>query len=616
MADTQETKPQVVGQITKEALALLSTEKVQFETESAFITPKVSYEMRNVIERARKNYYGVFDAPVDSNTGLDKIWVPLTEWSVENVVKNSDLDSKDANLRARKKRALPFATLVRAVMQQFLKRMGFGEIIDDGLRTLSIDGTWVQKSWKGFDPRFSRQTLKTSKVDLMNFYIDPHSKSIQAAHSVMERGVLTQSEVNDMQDRWLNLDKVNYQANAVPNIENLGFAGSKVPVSDFYWRWGKMPRYLITGAEDDRTTWVDGLIIASGIGGKAAAVHKIMTNPKRQKPYEEAWLRRVPGRWHGRGVSEQLFSLQEYVNETVNTRRNTNLYLQNRLFEVRKGSGITGQMLSRLVTGGAIQVSEIGRDIREFQVSDQKPSSYNDEDRIYGMAERVSGAFPISAGEQLPASTPATNAVIQNQNAKSTFLLVQEGMGMFLKRLIENHWLPMIFDVIQDEELAAIMDDAESLRGFDEAITGRLLNESIVRFVNKTGFHPEPEDIEREREKVKNEFKKLGNTRFLDWKKKLIDTTDYEVDVYFTNEEFDKATLVQNLERMLLVYSRLTESRLDVDGVIKETLDILGIGGERFLKAKPEPVNVKPLPNDLQGGANLNPQQIFAGANL
>src|SRR5687768_4659454 len=60
-----------------------------------FVTPRVYFNMREVYERARKNYYGVYEEPLDLVSGKEKYWPPLTEHIVETVVKATDFDSKN-----------------------------------------------------------------------------------------------------------------------------------------------------------------------------------------------------------------------------------------------------------------------------------------------------------------------------------------------------------------------------------------------------------------------------------------------------------------------------------------------------------------------------------------
>ena len=143
----------------------------------------------------------------------------------------------------------------------------------------------------------------------------------------------------------------------------------------------------------------------------------------------------MPGRWPGEGIPEMLFGLQEYANEVVNTRRANNKVLQNGIFLIRKGSGITPDMLSAITAGGGLSVSNINNDIKQLQVQDFRQSSYTDEDRIQLMADRVTGAFDITRGEVGRASASATATLTRDRNIRDTFVLVQKIWDSLLKDL-------------------------------------------------------------------------------------------------------------------------------------------------------------------------------------
>src|SRR3990167_6259354 len=101
----------IVENLKAKAETLFRDEVSAWEDAQVFITERVSFLMRNVIRQARRNYYGVFETPVDPVTGRKKIYVPLTQSVVEAVVKNIDLDTKDVNLRAKKPAAIALTSI-------------------------------------------------------------------------------------------------------------------------------------------------------------------------------------------------------------------------------------------------------------------------------------------------------------------------------------------------------------------------------------------------------------------------------------------------------------------------------------------------------------------------
>src|SRR5262245_51436058 len=100
--------------ILMEAVKLVRDDVGAYEDATAFVTEDVAFHIRSLIRRLRKNYWGIFEEPIDPHTKREKIWVPLTEIVVDDVVKNIDLDQKDVNFRAKKPAGIEFTEVLRA----------------------------------------------------------------------------------------------------------------------------------------------------------------------------------------------------------------------------------------------------------------------------------------------------------------------------------------------------------------------------------------------------------------------------------------------------------------------------------------------------------------------
>jgi len=341
--------------------------KTEWDDESVFITDKVSYMMRRVIELARKYYSGVYDEPKDSVTGERKTWIPLTEWSVESVVKSIDLDTKDILIRPGNVASVKVTPIIRSVVLDQLKRMGFGQLLNDTLRVLARDGTAVIKVEQANDPSDPKRKLSSRIVNLLNWWIDPAAPTIQESAAVVERIPVSESEVEQMiKPNWENTEFIPYSL-TVPNIPNtFSPRRGEMKYTEVWDYWGKIRKSWITDDSSDWDEWVEGHAIFSGIGSPAV-LHLIEENPNENglRPYQEVWYKRVDGRWYGRGIAEMLFSLQEYTNTIVNIRKNNNLLLQNGIFLIRKGSGLTPDIISRIVAGGGLPVTDINRDVKQ-----------------------------------------------------------------------------------------------------------------------------------------------------------------------------------------------------------------------------------------------------------
>lgn len=574
------------NEIYQKAIDIAQTIKSENENAVVFITPKIAFRMRNLIKQLRRNYYGIFEEPFDSVTGRRKIWFPLTEVMVDNVIKNIDLDTKDINFRAKKREALGLTALIRHIFKNKLDEIFFGEKLDELIRDLVINGTAIWKTYEVYNEKTKKKEIVIESIDLLNFYIDGTVKSIQEAPIVMERSLMTKEEIQQM--NWINTENLEPIVNLSKVADNLVASSISTKESsgkyiDIYEIWGRIPLWLITGEEKDKKSGeeVEGRIVVSGLENVGnERVHLIEINKTGLKPYEEIWYRRVPNRWYGRGIAEKLLMLQTYLNIVGNLRINKARISQLGLFKIRKNKGITPRMLNRLVSNGVIVVDDMN-DIEQLVMQDVPVSSYNDEKIIMNWASRITSAFETVTGESLPASTPVTNAVLQARASQSDFVLVKKQIGFSLQRWIKRHALSKIMKRITRGEIIRITGDIDNLRDYDERIINELLYRELVK-MKKEGKFIKPEDIQREREIIKNKLSKMGKDRFVRIGQENIDYTQYDVQVFITNEEIDKAVLVQNLLSMLQLVAQIPNLNISPEIIVRQILDLMGLDSDQL----------------------------------
>lgn len=610
----------VLSDVDREAISIVRGEKQRWEDAVAFVTEQIAFKMRDLIRVCRKNFYGIFDYPYDESTGREKLWYPLTEIFVNAAVKNYDLDAKDVGFRAKNPKGYGTTDLVRSIVKDRLEKINFGEVLDMSERMLAIDGTIV---WKTFE---REKKLVRSDVDLLNIYIDPTSPSIQEAYRFTERSLQYPMDLERMSG-WKNTEGIN-PVPGLPRTDpvyNQMTIYSNIKMVDVYETWGKVPSWIVPGekaygdpSHPEAKVEVDAQIVVSGIDSPGKErVHLVSKNDNLDyegnavKPYEEAWYERVPGRWYGKGISEKLMPFQLYANETLNIRRNRSNVTQLGLFKVRKGSGITPQQLRRLPSNGAVVVSNMD-DLEQFVINDIPASSYNDEKVISDVAQRVTSAFDVVTGEALPSSTPATNASIQNTNAKSMFSMIREELGMFLKRWMDRHALPIIIKDTSIKDIIRIDGGDDKLRAVFERVVAWYAIESLEKQAAE-GTVPSEEEMLKSLAMAEDKLRKR-NDLFVELLKE-IETEHIDTEIYFTNEEMDVGITTQRLMSMLQLAPEFKGP------IVKQLFDLMGLPMPSLPQSQPQsqPQNPQPAPaNPMQATMpavtmgnqipNMNPQ--------
>lgn len=558
--------------IEDEALNIVDSERTKWRDAVFYITEDVGFKMRELIRLCRKNYWGVFEEPTDPSTGREKIFFPLSQSITEDFLKNVDLDSKNIGFRANKPDGYVLTDVTRAAVRESLDRMYFGETLDSDERTVLIDGTVVWKTWND-------DGLKRKTIDVLNVYIDPTEESIHSAFRFTARDLALPEEIEAMTG-WMNTSDIK-GSQSVNRVDiNTGLTTTtSANYQDVWDMWGKIPEYLITGNKKD-IKLVDGHIVVSGLDSGDKRVHLIERNDKKGKdgiaikPYEEWRAAKISGRWHGLGIVERVIALQEYLNTVGNIRINRAYVSQLGLFKIRKGRGITPQMLSKLSSNGAIQVTDQD-DIQQLQVQEVGNSSYKDEEIVEKWAQRVTSTFAVTSGEQLPASTSATQVAVSNANAKSAFTMFKEGTGNFLERWIERQALKIIAKGIKIGDLVRMKSDDERYREVVDRVLGYYAQQELDRLYSQ-GQLPDAVAFENALSSAEQELRRRPELFLKTAQGIIADAVDPEVII--TNEELDVPVTVQNLLALLPAAPEYKES------IIPQVFDLLGLERPRVEK--------------------------------
>lgn len=568
-----------------EITAALNSLRSKYEEGEAFVTDKISYLMRNLTKRSRKNYLGIYDVPTDSVTGDEKYWPPLTETFTDAVIKTIDIDTKDVSVYSVNGTSVGASRVMTHVLRAKLNEARFGESLNAFLRYLAIDGHGVLKFVRVKQDK--KDMFRVMPVDMLNLYADQSADSLLESDGFMERSLMSVTAVKAKKGVWEGLDKVTDTTEITRYPTNVGSSRVKTtsPYVVMWDYWGKISKKWVTGSDADKDEWVEGHVIASGSGDNISVVH--LVEEVANRPYDDVPLQKVIGRLQGRGVPEKLFGTQKNLNETVNMRKKNARILQQGLFRAKKSLNLTADSaLSKVTAGGIIQVNE-SDDFTALPVQDMRESSYRDEDRLVGWGERVAGVPDIRRGELAASSAPATNTLMKDRNSKDLFELVQENVGLMLERFIEANVIPWIVDNVKDSEVVSVTGTLRELEDYDSAVAEHLVNQEFAKYVEAHGQYPDPREVEAAKEKQMAALRKMGTRRFLQVRKDSL-KGDHGVIVRVTTNDIDTGLVLQKLQEMLALAANDATGKLNLDpaGIIDATLDLLDIPTDRVYSSR------------------------------
>jgi hypothetical protein len=342
-----------------------------------------------------------------------------------------------------------------------------------------------------------------------------------------------------------------------------------------YERYGWTDKYFITGKEKDKGEYVIAMIIYTDTNG--AIIHKI--KQVKQQPFTVFKYKSIWNRFDGRGIAEMVFTLQSYINEVVNTRMNTARIAQLGLFKLE--GGVTPQQFKNLFATSAIKMKGRRDNIERIDTGAVDPSSYKEEEFAKGWAIEVTGTLDE---RNVTASTPATNALIQERGTKQGANLVQENLGFAFTELLEDHVVPIIKQVLKKGDAIRITGNSADFEKLEEKLIEEEVNSAAQEYLSQGGVI-DPMEIEAEKERLKQELKAIGEDRFVQIKDKAFDT-DFNVNVSITDEEMNPALVAQALTQALGIAAQFPGSRLNTDEALKEIFDSLGLDGNRLIQAQ------------------------------
>jgi hypothetical protein len=558
----------------KEAIKITLAEKQNWEEGAVFVTDNTQFMMRNVVKKARSNYLGFFKNKKDPKTGRDKIFIPFTEWVVENILKNIDIDTKDIMLKAKNFSDMAYikAEILRLILKEELDKMHFGKTINKMLRRCTIDGTAFLKLEEDKDK------INLCIVDRLNMIYDQSIEKIKDSSGLTERYIFTKPEFDK-----LNLDN----ADGVKGTQIVGNStdafnpdesSTEIPYVELYCRVGWLPKMCLTNNEEDKDKYFYGKTLISNIETNPI-VHSLEEIDEKDYQYQDFKFKEVPNRADGRGAAEMLFNIQAYLNEVVNTRLNRSRVTSLGLFGLK--GNITPQAFKRLFTTGGIKL-DASSSVELIETGRVDQNSYQDEDRAYAWGTRVTGT---TNEDQQANNRPATNALIEQQGTSKGYNLRIEDIFLDLESFLQEKVIPAILKRLKKRkgEFMRITGDTQILQKIDEALVENMVNAQLKEAIAMGEQVMPGMDIVMKQQAMA-EIQKQGGDRFIPLIDELLDS-EYEVKVVITDENINKATMATMLQGTL---GTLASAGLPIKKTLRELYDVLGLPADLMVEDMPQ----------------------------
>lgn len=517
------------------------------------IVPGYSFNQYQNIKRCHLYLNSQFESAGDFH-GRAKIFFNVVKYRKEAVARFFDIDTKDIKLKPLNPKS-EYATLfLEKELQHWVKKNKIDLLLNK-----------IADQIAGYGSAVIRKTKKGAKImDLRRLFLDPTVENIKDSRFIIVKHYLTASQLREKtKDGWdsdaieriikrkeNSLTKVSDAQESYENDGNLNVIRS-TPYYEVYERFGeveekefskkgnKMLKALMVVAEPYMSnTFEDGTQEENG---------EILFKSKWNKDYPFADLHysKTEGRWLGVGVVEDLFPVQERVNELKNQQRISMEISSIHLFQTQDNT-IVSNLLSDVQNG---QVLKSKSGINPIVNEERNLSAFVSESDGYNvLADKISFANDLITGSRLPASTPATNAVIQNNNAVSVFLFKRQNVSLWIQDFFTDFVLDQVKSDLSAEHILRYMGDSIDL----EAIDDIFVQDAQVQLVLHSTRAVTQEQLMAEDFSVRNKLKKLGNARFVKIKEKLYDDLEFEFDIQIGSEQEDVGVMANNYKSALV----------------------------------------------------------------
>jgi len=360
------------------------------------------------------------------------------------------------------------------------KDNGFSVILNEIIQSVADFGSAVVKKPKG----------KPAEVkDLKYLYLDPAVKNLEDSAYIIEEKRLRKDEIADMKGIWNNVSKV---------LERFPSDKNKIKVYERY------------GLVEEKGKFVKKLVIIADALENDKDGIELFNEKIDEYPYQDFHINKVDGRWLGVGTYEELFDSQIRANTIANQKARA-LELSSRQIFHSPDDIVARNVLNDLDIGDIIKTPN---GINPLQVENRGLSEFASEEARYELlADRLTFTFDAVRGESLPATTPATNAMLQNQQAASIFEQMKENLATQIIDFIKELILPDITKSSKREHIMRFVSKLPDLEKFDKLFTDNISAQAAAKYLNETGFYPEEADVNKSRDTILQKLKDGGLIR-------------------------------------------------------------------------------------------------------
>lgn len=555
----------------------IKSEIKSFIEESVDTSPGVAFSQYKTLKQAYLYRSSKFkNGQTDPLTQKKLVFYQISRFRARVTAKMLDFDIKDLRVISNKifdLWAQLKAYLLEKKVKNWAKENDFSIVLNEIIQSCADFGSAVVKKHKG-----KEAVVK----DLKYLYIDQSVKYIKDSAYIIEEQKIRRDEVEAKRGIWKNIDEL------LDSIED----GKKTTI---YERYGFI--------EEDGKFTKRMVVISDAIKSNENGV-ELFNEEIKEYPYSDFHINKIDGRWLGVGTYEELFDPQIRANTIANQKARA-LELSSRQIFVTPDEIVARNLLQDLDIGDVLTVPN---GLTPLQVESRGLSEFaSEEERTELSADRNTFTFDAVRGESLPATTPATNAMLQNQNTISVFEQMKENLATQIVNFIQGSVLPDVTKSSRGEHIMKFVSKLTDLEKFDQLFTSHISEKAAYGYLTKTGFYPEDADVDKSSSDILKKLKDGGLVRSVKLPEGFFSDIS-DVDFIMDNESRDIPLQAQNLQALLGLVMGNPQAVQDplVKSLIYAYSELIGISPIELENAQTnQPQQNENIPSPQGGGTTI-----------
>ena len=594
------------------------------QTGDTVISKYVTFSLRETIEKIDAYLNSKHTSGETDSMDREKPFFNIVTAAVNIWYRATDLDRKNIKMKATKKGDTILAFVVTILLQEFMRKSSFGVFLNEWGRVLARYGSAIVKFVEK-DGELHCEVMPWNRmiVDPVDFDNNMKVEKLWfTAAQLRGKKEYDQVMVEDLIETKTSRETMDGQK-----------TDNKSDYIELFEVHGNLPKYFLTGEENDEDVYVQQMHVISYIAKKEGAgagkddydEFTMYAGKEAKDPYMITHLIKEDGRTLAIGAVEHLFEAQWMQNHTVKSIKDQ-LDLASKLIFQTSDGNFVGQNALNAIETGDILIHEVNKPLTELNNSSHDISAL----QSFGNQWKMLGMEINGINEAMTTAPKANTAWRQTQaalqEAHSLFELMTENKGLDAERMLREYIIPYLKKQMDtSKEISAILDEhkikkidsmyvpAEATRRVNKNIIEDILRKTPEDLKAGKVFTPEmqQEQIAGEGEVIQTALNQFENQRFISpseidddtWKKVLKDF-EWDIEVDITGENKDSEAILTTLTTMLQTLASLQgqpmppEMRLVFDKILEETAVIspveLGAVHQEAERAAPPPEQAPP----------------------